>query len=520
MRVPALRNKLLVDIFLPIPMNTVDPDLSQTRSSTGVPGLDKILGGGLSPSRMYLFEGMPGTGKTTFALRFLMAGVAIGEAGLYITLAETATELAAVVASHGWSLDGIHVHELINSLGADARLQQQSILHPAEIELGEKIDAVIREIEHLNPVRIVFDSLSEMRLLAHDPLRYRRQILALKQFFARRNCTALLLDDKTTEPADLQLHSIAHGVVTLDQANELFGTERRHLRVTKMRGIKFQGGLHDFKIDTGRVEVYPRLVAADHPSDFSSRPVSSGIAELDSMLGGGVSPGSNVLLLGPAGIGKTTTAVSCMIASLKRGQRAHYYLFDEGVDLMFARSKVLGLDMASYIASGQLTVEQIDPAAMSTGEFAHGVMRQVVDHSVRFIAIDSLNAYLLAMPGQSFLLLHMHELLSFLNRQGVITMLIVGQHGLIGEVRSDIDLSYLSDSIILYRFFEARGEVRSAISVIKSRTGANERSIRELRLSVNSGLQIGAALRGFEGVMGGMPSYRGETPMLDHAAGT
>jgi circadian clock protein KaiC len=498
-------------------MKTPAAIVSSPRASTGVAGLDRILGGGLTASRMYLLEGAPGSGKTTFALRFLMAGAAHGESGLYITLSETATELRAVVESHGWSLDGIHVHELVNDLGIDPQAQQ-SILHPSQIELGETIVNVTEQISRLNPKRVVFDSLSEMRLLAQDPLRYRRQILALKQFFATRQCTVLLLDDKTSEPGDLQLHSIAHGVIALDQAGEMFGAERRHLRVVKMRGIKFQGGLHDFTLDTGRIEVFPRLVAADHRLDFDPTPVSTGSAELDAMLGGGLVPGSNALLLGPSGIGKTTTAVKCMTAALERGERAHYYLFDEGLGTLMARSRSLGLDLAPHIEAGRLVVQQIDPAAMSPGEFAHGVMHSVQQRGSTFIVIDSLNAYMLAMPGQGFLLLHMHELLNFLNQQGATTLLIVGQHGLVAEMRSEIDLSYLSDSILYYRFFEAAGEVRSAVSAVKSRIGENQRSIREFRLSSKQGLQIGAALQGFEGVLSGLATYRGETPMLGDGA--
>jgi circadian clock protein KaiC len=336
----------------------------------------------------------------------------------------------------------------------------------------------------------------------------------LKQFFATRQCTVLLLDDKTSEPIDLQLHSIAHGVITLDQSSEVFGAERRHLRVVKMRGMKFQGGLHDFTLDTGRVEVFPRLVAAEHQTEFIPTPATTGSAELDEMLGGGLVPGSNSLLIGPSGIGKTTTAVRCMLSALERGQSAHYYLFDEGLGTFLARSKALGLDLTPHVDSGRLVVQQIDPAAMSPGEFAHGVIHNVKERGASFVVIDSLNAYLLAMPGQAFLLLHMHELLNFLNQQGVITMLIVGQHGLIGEMRSDIDLSYLSDSILYYRFFESGGEVRSAIAAVKSRTGENQRSIREFRLSSRRGLRIGGALQGFEGVLSGMPTYRGATQML------
>jgi len=490
-----------------------EPARRAERVSTGVWGLDAILGGGLTASRMYLLEGTPGTGKTTFGLKFLMAGAALGEAGLYITLSETTHELRAVVESHGWTLAGIEIQELGNDIGLLAEAAQ-TILHPSEIELGETIRSMTQEVERLSPRRVVFDSLSEMRLLAQDPLRYRRQILALKHFFSDRDCTVLLLDDKTSEPTDLQLHSIAHGVISLEQEAREFGAERRALRVVKMRGVKFQGGWHDFMLDTGVVEVFPRLVAADHKTPFDTPLASTGSAQLDAMLGGGVAAGTNVLLLGPSGAGKTTTAVRCMLTALERGERVDYYLFDEGVATMLTRSRNVGLDLDPYMESGQLVINQIDPASLSPGEFASRVVNGVSQRKVRFVGIDSLNAYVHAMPGQNFLMLHMHELLTYLNQQGVITILIVGQHGLVGEVRSDIDLSYLSDSIVLYRYFEAQSEVRTAVAVLKSRTTQNERSIRELRIGTPSGIQLGDQLRGFEGVLAGATAYTGSTPML------
>jgi len=478
-----------------------------------VSGLDQILGGGLTPSRMYLIEGTPGTGKTTFALKFLMAGAERGELGLYITLSETAEELRAVVASHGWSLDGIELHELTDEMNMTAEAEQ-FILHPSEIELGETIKAVTREIERINPARVVFDSLSEMRLLAQEPLRYRRQILALKQFFAHRDCTVLMLDDKTSESGDLQLHSIAHGVISLDQIPQSYGTERRRLRVVKMRGMKFQGGYHDFVLDTGRVAVFPRLVAADHHTDFVPTRLPSGSYQLDEMLGGGLVPGTNTLLLGPSGVGKTTTTVRCMLTALQRGESADYYLFDEGLNTLLARCRALGMDVAPYLETGQLTVQSIDPAALSPGEFAYRVMHGVQVRKSTFVAIDSLNAYLLAMPGQSYLLLHMHELLTFLNQQGVVTLLVVAQHGLVADGRSDLDLSYLSDSIVIYRYFGSHGAMRTAIAVIKSRTAETERSVREFRLSATRGLQVGEPLVDSEELLVGLPTYRGATAMI------
>ncbi len=486
------------------------------RISTGVPGLDAILGGGLTPSRMYLLEGTPGTGKTTFGLKYLMAGVAAGEAGLYITLSETEDELRAVVESHGWTLDGIEVQELGNDIGLMAEAAQ-TILHPSEIELGETIKSMTQVVERLNPRRVVFDSLSEMRLLAQDPLRYRRQILALKHFFAGRECTVLLLDDKTSEPTDLQLHSIAHGVITLELEARNFGAERRALRVVKMRGVKFEGGWHDFLVDTGVVEVFPRLIAAHHHAVFDSPLETTGLPELDVMLGGGLAVGTNMLLLGPSGAGKTTTAIRCMLAALERGESADYYLFDEGVPTLLTRSRNLGMALDRFLESGRLAIHQIDPASLSPGEFASRVVNGVSERKVTFVGIDSLNAYVHAMPGQSFLMLHMHELLTYLNQQGVLTLLIVGQHGLVGEVRSDIDLSYLSDTILLYRYFEAQSEVRTALAVLKSRTTHNERSIRELRLGLPAGIQVGDELRGFEGVLAGAVAYTGSTPMLSDA---
>jgi circadian clock protein KaiC len=494
----------------------VDPGASRPkRASTGVPGLDDLLGGGLTPHRLYLVEGTPGTGKTTLSLQFLLEGARLGEACLYITLSETAEELKAAAATHGWSLDAISVFELVSEAGLDPE-SEQSILHPSEVELGETTREVMAQVDELCPSRVVFDSLSEMRLLAQNPLRYRRQILALKQFFATRQCTVLMLDDRTADPNDLQLHSIAHGVITLEQAPRDFGAERRRLRVVKMRGIKFRGGYHDFNLDTGGLTVFPRLVAADHHRPYEAAHNPTGNAQLDLLLGGGLSPGTNTLFSGPSGVGKTTTAAACMLAALERGEKATYYLFDEGLGTFLSRSATLGMDLRPHIKAGRLDVQQIDPAELSPGEFACRARSAVEEGGSTFIVIDSLNAYLQAMPGEQFLLLQMHEILSYLGQQGVTTLLILGQHGLIGDMRSDIDLSYLSDALVLFRFFEAGGEVRSAISVVKSRTSAHERTIREFRLSA-SGLQVGEALQDFEGVLSGLPSYKGTVAMLSTA---
>lgn len=488
------------------------PPISDPRVATGVPGLDEILGGGLTRDRIYLVEGTPGSGKTTLALQFLLKGRELGESGLYITLSETEIELRAAAASHGWSLDGISLFELVSEEGLDPD-SEQSVLHPSDVELGETTRGVMRMVEETKPMRVVFDSLSEMRLLAQNPLRHRRQILALKHFFVTRSCTVLLLDDQTAEDGDLQLHSIAHGVISLQRTPQEYGSQRRRLEVVKMRGVKYRGGFHDFELDTGGVTVFERLVAARHHTSFTHEMVSTGTPRLDTLIGGGLSRGTNTLISGPSGVGKTTTAVRCALSALERGEKVAYYLFDEGLPTLLARSRALGMDLQPFLDSGQLSMRAIDPAELSPGEFAFHVRNAVEDTGARLVVIDSLNAYLQAMPGQKFLLLQMHELLTYLNQQGVVTLLILGQHGFIGEVRSDVDLSYLSDSILLFRFFEAAGSVRTAISVVKSRVSEHEKTIREIRLTPD-GIEVGEALSDFQGVMSGLPSYEGKVAML------
>lgn len=504
-------------IMVTMPADTSGPAAPGSRliASTGIPGLDDILIGGFTRERLFLVEGTPGAGKTTLSLQFLLEGVVRGEKGLYVTLSESADELRAGAASHGWSLDGIEVYELVSELGLDPD-SEQSILHPSEVELGETVREVMERVDALKPARVVFDSLSELRLLAQNPLRYRRQILALKQFFASRRCTVLMLDDNT---ADVQLHSIAHGVLVLEQMEREFGSERRRIRVVKMRGVKVRGGLHDFALGTGGLTVFPRLIAAEHGANFDPVTTSTGLPELDLLLGGGLVQGTNTLLMGPSGAGKTTTAVRCLLAALERSEHATYFLFDEGKATLLARSALLGMDLRPYVKTGALNLMQIDPAEISPGEFTCRAREAVEDHGSTFIAIDSLNAYVHAMPDEQYLVLQMHELLSYLNQKGTTTVLVLGQHGVIGEIRSDVDLSYLSDGIVLFRYFEAEGAVRTALSVVKSRVNAHERTIRELMIS-GTGLQVGEALTDFQGVLTGLPAYGGKVAMLKADAAT
>jgi circadian clock protein KaiC len=482
------------------------------RVLTGVSGLDDVLLGGLTPNRLYLVEGAPGTGKTTLALQFLLEGERRGEAGLYVTLSESEEELREVATSHGWSLEGVSLFELVPEGGIDPE-QEQSVLHPSEVELGETTRRILAEVERAQPRRIVLDSLSELRLLAQNALRYRRQILGLKHLFAGRNCTVLLLDDRTAEWSDLQLHTLVHGVITLEQIAVDFGAERRRLRVVKMRGTKFRGGYHDFVIDTGGLSVFPRLVAGEHHRKFSDDAVSTAVAGLDALLGGGLSPGTSVLIMGPSGVGKTTTAVCCMLAALERGERAVFYLFEEGSATFFTRTANLGMNLRPHVEAGLLTVHQVDPAERSPGEFAAMVRRSVEEERARIVVIDSLNGYFQAMPDERFLVLQIHELLSYLGQEGVITLVILAQHGLLQGIGSEVDVSYLSDAIMLLRYFEIAGEVRKAITVVKTRIGDHERTIRELHLG-RDGLRIGDVLREFQGLLTGTLAYHGNLGSL------
>jgi circadian clock protein KaiC len=482
--------------------------------STGSVGLDDILGGGFEADRVYLIEGRPGTGKTTLALQFLLEGARREERCLYVTLSESERELRAVVRRHGWTLSRIDVFELIPpeaSLNPD---QEMTLFHPAEMELSETTKHILDRVLAVNPTRVVFDSLSEMRLLSQSSLRYRRQILALKNFFAGRRCTVMLLDDLSSDKNDLQLHSIAHGVITLEQLSIEYGAERRRLRVVKMRGMSYRGGYHDFAIVTGGLAIYPRLVAAEHHKAFLGELTSTGSAELDALLGGGIERGTSVLLIGGAGVGKSSIALTYTMAAAARGEAVGVFAFDEGLGTVFARAAGLGMPLQSYIDSGQVRIQQIDPAEMSPGEFAHIVRRGVEQDGVRVVVIDSLNGYMNAMPEERFLVLQMHELLSTLNQLGVVTILVLAQHGLMGPMQTPLDISYLSDAVLMLRYFEAEGRVRRAISVVKKRSGVHEDAIREFRLTAE-GIKLGPPLTEFQGILTGIPTYRGgERPLL------
>jgi circadian clock protein KaiC len=469
---------------------------------TGISGLDDVLGGGLPPNRVYLVEGDPGVGKTTLALQYLIEGVRNGERCLYVTLSETTEELRAVAQSHGWDLAGIDIHELstADQLGGD---EDNTLFHPSEIELAETTRAILSRVIELKPQRVVFDSLSELRLLAQQPLRYRRQILALKQFFIGRNCTVLLMDDRTSDSGDPQLQSIVHGVVELENHAPVYGGNRRRMLVRKLRGVSFRSGYHDYRIVRGGIVVTPRLVAAEHHSSFDQEPVESGIAELDALFGGGLDRGSSALFMGPAGVGKSAIAGKYAHAAALRGERSAIFCFDEAPRTLLARADALGMPLKEHVEKGLIHVQQVDPAELTPGEFAAHV-RDQVSKGAKVVVIDSLNGYMHAMPEAQFLSAQLHELLAYLGQLGVLTLLVVAQHGMVGtNMNAPIDVSYLADTVLLFRYYEHGGEVRKALSAVKRRYGTHENKIRELRF--DNGIVVGEPLAQFRGVLTGVP---------------
>ncbi|WLH43711.1 ATPase domain-containing protein [Pseudomonas beijingensis] len=488
--------------------------LISAKAATGIEGLDNVLSGGLSRGHVFLLEGEPGTGKTTVALHFLLAGAKAGERSLYITLSETERELRQGAASHGWTLDdNIHIFELTPPESLLNAEHQQSLLYSSDLELGEATRQIFEVVERVKPTRVVLDSLSEIRLLAQSSLRYRRQILAIKHYFVRYDATVLLLDDLTAEALDKTVHSVAHGVIRLEELTPNYGAERRRIRVLKYRGQKYRGGFHDFTIMEGGVHVFPRLVAAEHRSAFQRRQLSSGLEGLDALLGGGIESGSSTLILGPAGTGKSLISTIFAAAAVARGEKAALFIFDEELGLLFERMKNMGLDLEAMSETGNLLIEHVDAAELSPGEFSHRVRRCVDEGNIKTVVIDSINGYQAAMPEENALVLHVHELLLYLNRRGAATFMTVAQHGLVGNMDAPVDITYLADTVILLRYFEALGKVRRAISIIKKRTGAHESTIREYRIS-GQGMTIGEPLEAFQGVLGGVPHYLGASKPL------
>jgi circadian clock protein KaiC len=467
---------------------------------------------------MYLVSGPPGSGKTTMALQFLMQGRNDGESGIYVALSESERELRDVARSHGWSLDKLSICDLQSSQESLKAESQYTFFHPSEVELSETTRTVLAEFERVKPMRVVFDSLSEMRLLARDSLRYRRQVLALKQYFSERNCTVLLLDTFPPGGTDeFQLESLAHGVLELQQLAPEYGGERRRLRFLKLRGLRFRDGWHDYKIRTGGVDVFPRLIAAEQPQVEPGARAQSGIPEFDEMLGGGLDRGTSALLLGPAGAGKSTLTMQFVRTEVKSGARACVYIFDESRHAWLLRSDGLQLGLRAHVESGRVLLRQVDPAELPPGEFAHMVRKDVEDVGARLVVIDSLNGYHTAMPQEQFLLLHLHELLTFLAHKGVLTLMVMAQHGIVGGgVEAPLELSYVADTVVLLRYFEAFGKVRQALSAVKKRTGALQRSVRELRIGPPAGVRVGRELADFTGVLAGEATYTGEkAPLFD-----
>jgi len=491
-------------------MNMNEETSSPVYLSTGIWGIDTILGGGLASDRLYLIEGEPGTGKTTMALQFLLEGAKKRETVLYITLSETTKEIEAVAASHDWSLDNVHIHEVIPSESTLDPEQQYTIFHPSEVELSTTTKDLIAAIENIKPVRVVLDSLSELQLLAANPLRYRRQVLAFKQFFSQRSCTVMFLDDHMAGDKDLEVRSIAHGVISFDQTLSNYGATRRHIRVMKYRGMAFREGLHDYTIKRGGITAYPRLVASE--SRVMSKPVrfGSGLAELDTLLGGGIEDSTSTFLVGPPGAGKSSLAAQFVLSALQQKHQAAMFIFEESISNLLNRCDGLGMDLRSSFESGQLTIRQVDPAEMTPGEYADTVCR-AADDGAKVIIIDSLNGYLNAMPDERYLITHLHELLSYLGQRGVVTILVGVQQGMLGpNMTSTANVSYLADNVIMLRYFEARGEVQQAISVFKKRGGRHERTIRHFSMSAK-GIEVGPVLREFHGILSGIPN------LLDNA---
>jgi circadian clock protein KaiC len=482
-------------------------------SPTGIAGLDAILRGGLPENRLYLLLGAPGVGKTTIALQYLLEGARTGETGLYIALSETQDEILSVARSHRWAIDQISIFELSALEQQLAQEERNTVFHPAEIELNKTTQMLLQRIQEVKPKRLVLDSLSELRLLSDSPLRYRRQMLSFKQFFAGQQMTVLLLDDHSADGGDLHVQSIAHGVITVEQVLSDYGSQKRRIMINKMRGLNFIGGYHDALIAPGGMRVFPRLIGSAHQRRNERGVVRSGVPQLDALLGGGMERGTSCLLLGPAGTGKSTIALQFAVAAANRGENVLMCIFEENLDTMMARAASVGMPLDDLIAYGKINVLEIDPAELAPGEFAHCVIDNVTSKEVRLVIIDSLNGYMQAMPDVTFLNIQLHELLSFLNRHGVLSLMTVAQHGLIGMMQTPVDLTYLADSVILLRYFEQNGRIKKAISVIKKRIGKHEDTLREFRID-HTGLRLGEPLEQFHGVLSGIPTFHGTSEQM------
>jgi circadian clock protein KaiC len=493
-------------------MSDQHPSVSDELCASGVKGLDDVLAGGMPRGCFYLVQGDPGSGKTTLALQFLLEGERRGERGFYVTLSETQVELEKVAHSHGWTLDDIPLLELSAIESLLRPESQTTVFHAAELELNGVTQLMLDEIRKHQPTRIVFDSLSEFRLMAETPLRYRRQLLLLKQVFTEQGSTVLLLDDKmdgSRVGPDPHVLSLTHGVIEMEQLSPDYGKSRRRLRVLKMRGVKFREGYHDYVIETGGLQVFPRLIAAEHHASFRREPVPSGIEGLDELLGGGLDRGTTTLVLGQAGTGKSTLAIQYATQMAMRGEPSILFAFDETRSIVLDRARKLGLDYGTYVERGIATLQQVDPAEISPGEFARRIVRSV-DRGCKLVVIDTLNGYLNAMPGENYLNNQLHELAAYLNQQGAITVFLMAQHGLVSSAEAPVDLSYLADTVLNIRYFEATGAVKKAISVIKKRSGHHEATIRELKLEAGRGIRIGPVLEQFRGVLTGVPVYTGD----------
>lgn len=497
----------------------IHPKTSGERCASGISGLDDILSGGLPCNCFYLIQGDPGSGKTTLALQFLLDGVRKGEKVFYITLSETKAELLQVADSHGWSLDEIPLLELSAIESLLRPEAQTTVFHPSEVELKRITDLVLDETRRIQPTRVVFDSLSEFRLIAETPLRYRRQLLNLKQEFGKQGATVLLIDDKmgTGFGVDPHVLSLTHGVIDLQQLAPEYGKSRRRLQVTKMRGVKYREGYHDYTITTGGLQIFPRLVAAEHHMEFRQEPVTSGVVELDYLLGGGLDRGTTTLLIGPAGSGKSSVAAQYVVAMAEQGESSTVFAFDETLGILTARAEALGLPLRTHIKSGRVIARQIDPAEISPGEFAWTV-RNAVESGCKLIVIDSLNGYLNAMPGEKYLNNQLHELTSYLNQLGVVTILVMAQHGMVTALETPVDLSYLCDTVINMRYFETEGAMKQSIAVIKKRSSDHEKSIREFMLDGSRGIKVGKPLTSFQGILTGAPHYKGDREDILHRA--